>query len=516
MKYIKNTCACLLVVFSSQLAIAQEQTTGPAALEMLSQRSLWKKTSNPAGLQFDQPFQYSTLSVGYELYDGNFRRPQQGGSGNRQTVHTEGNYRIKDYYLSGSFDYRRDQIKDANYNASIIDPFRGMPYIIADLNPSDWNNQHYEMQFNIASPAYNDQFSFGFAGSYKVSSGAKQRDIRSENYFYNLSLSPGVVYTPSEKHHLGLNFVYSNVKEESYGSNVNNSVDQQYYELLGLGTAVNYLGGGRSNNYIGDALGGGFQYQYAGNVNVLLSADYSVEAEDLQVSFEVPRDGASVLRHIWKAKLAFIKEGTQTSHFLDFNYCNRNMDGIQYVTQRDNSSSQMGWQTLFKSVRSTYSTEQAGVQYHLTSNKGNAYSWKLSAGAVYEKLNDEYLLPNSVKQAENVLFNAGIKKNLALADKKSKQLLVGLDLGYNANISGVYNYGGAHADYPTVTGLEQNDFRYLTSSYASIGVPLVYSQKIKNDSQNMLFIKAQIQAQFTNSYQFNDRIFAGFNVGVNF
>ena len=516
MKYIQNIFAGLLIAFSGQQAISQEQTVSPAAFELLYQKSLWKKTSNSAGLQFDQPFQYSTLSAGYEIYDGNFRRPQQGGSGNLQTVYTEGNYKIKDYFLSGSFGYKRDNIKDANYNASIIDPFRGMPYIIADLNPSDWNNQHYELQFNVATPNYGDKVSFGIGGAYNVSSGAKQRDVRANNSFYSLSLSPGLVYTPSERHRLGLNFLYSNVKEESSGSNVNLSVDQQFYELFGLGTAVNYLGSGRTNNYVGDALGGGFQYQYKGNLSLLLSAEYKVEAEDLQVSFTLPRDGASVLRHVWDTRLSLIKEGTEVSHFLDLNYYNRNMDGIQYITQRDNSENQLGWQNLFKSVRSTYSTQQAGLKYHLLTNKGNAYSWKLTAGAVYEKLNDEYLLPLSVKTAENVLFSAGLKKNFEFSKRKSQQLLVGLDFGYNENISGIYNYGGAHADYPTVTGLEQNDFKYLTSSYASVGLPLIYSQKMKEESKNTLFVKAQVQAQFTNSYHFSDRIVAGVNVGVNF
>ena len=260
----------------------------PAALELLNQRSLWKGSSNAAGLLLDQPFQYSQLSGGYESYNGNFRRPQQGASGNRQTIYTEGNLFLNKYYLSGSFSYIRDNIKNANYNASIIDPLRGMPYIIADLNPSDWNNQHYDLQFNATVPTVNKQWSFGLAGSYQSSSGAKQRDIRSENDVMGIAVLPSVVYSPASNHHIGLNLVYSNYKEEAGMSNVTTYVDQTYYELLGLGTAIARLGAGTTSNYEGDALGAGFQYHYQGAVTLFLTADYKEEAEDLQYTFTTP------------------------------------------------------------------------------------------------------------------------------------------------------------------------------------------------------------------------------------
>lgn len=519
MNSIYKINVALFLLLGSQFAIAQENKTDvtPAKLETQEQSSFWKRSKNAAGLQLDQPFEYSQLSAGVESYGGNFHRPQQGKSGSRQFVKTEGNLFVGDYYVSGSFSYMRDNIKDANFNASIIDPFRGMPYILADLNPSDWNNQHYDMQFKIATPKFNDKWAFGLEGNYKVSSGAKQRDIRAENYYYTIAITPGVVYSPSKKHNFGLNLNYSNVKEQSSISKANSELDQFYYDLLGLGTAVSNSGLlSREHNYVGDIRGAGIQYNFRGKVNVFVSADYSEEVEDLKVSFTAPRDGASVLRKIWNTKLTLSTKGNKFSHFLDLNYYNRGMDGIQYITLRDNSSEQLGWQTLFKSVRSTYSTQQAGIQYNLLANRDDEYSWKVNAGLNYERLNDAYILPNSVKQVENVLVTVGGKKNFALSDKKSQRLLVGAEFGYNENLSGRYLYNGANPQYPTVDDLEQNDFNYLTAQYFSISVPIVYAQKIKAGSKNTVFVKAVGRYISTDSFNYKERYFTTVSAGVNF
>lgn len=510
----------LFLILCSHLADAQMDplNTTPAAMELLQQNSLWNSSGNAAGLQFDKPFRYAELSTGYEFYKGNFHRPQEGESGNRQMVNTAGNLFLKGYYLTGSFNYSRENIKGANFNSSIIDPFRGMPYIIADLNPSDWKNQHYDLQFKIATPNFNDRWSFGLEGNYSVASGAKQRDIRAENTYYALSVAPAVLYSPAKKHHLGLSLNYSNLKEESAMRNVNTYIDQSYYELLGLGTAVGYIGSGRSNNYTGDGVGAGFQYQYQGDIAIFFNADYKAEAEDVQVSFAVPRDGGSVLRHIWNSRLAFQKQGDKLSQLLTLKYDHRNMDGIQYITQRDNSSAQQGWVSLLKNVRSTYAVQHAAADYRLVINarNKNEFSWKIDAGMVYEKFDDEYLLPNSQKQIENLLLSLSAKKNLLLSDLKNKRLLIGLELGFKNNISGNYHYNGAHADDAIVTGLEQNDFNYLSSDYISGGIPIVYSQQLKEQGKTSLFAKANVRYIHTNNFNYRERLSTGISLGCNF
>ncbi|GEP97642.1 DUF6850 family outer membrane beta-barrel protein [Chitinophaga cymbidii] len=511
---MKKLYIALLLTAASFGAFAQQTPRNtPAAFELRQQRSLWQRSGNPAGLQLDQPYRYSQLKAGYEAYDGNFHRPQEGVSGNRQIVETQGGIFLDSCYLTGSFNYRREGIKEASFNASIIDPFRGMPYIIADLNPSDWVQQHYQLQFGIATPSYG-RWSWGLGASYNASSGAKQRDIRTENYYYALSITPGVVYALAPNQHLGLNLRYANVKEEATMSNVNTYVDQTYYELLGLGTAVSMLGSGRTNNYEGDSWGGGLQYRYSGKATLFLHLNYLVEAEDLTISFTVPRDGASVLRKSWEAGATVQQESSRLLHTLGARYYNRHIDGIQYITQRDNSGSQQGWMTLAKYVRSTFKTTEASLDYSIVGKKGNNdYSWLANFSARYRKLNDEYILPHSFKRTENAYIQVGAKKNFRLG---SSQLLVGLNAGYNRNLSGGYEYNGANKDYVIVTQLETNDYRYLASDFIRAELPVTFSFPIGKEKKNVMFVNGYAGYTKAEGFGFDHRVTYGAAVGANF
>lgn len=511
-KKMKKLYITLLLASASFGALAQQRNT-PAAFELRQQRSLWLQSGNPAGLQLDHPYRYSQLKAGHEGYEGDFRRPQQGASGNRQTVETQGGIFLDSCYLTGSFNYRRESVHDANFNASIIDPYRGMPYFIADLNPSNWIQQHYQLQFGIATPTYG-KWSWGLGATYNASSAAKQRDIRTENNYYSLSVTPGVTYALAPNQHIGLNLRYANVKEEGSMRNVNIYVDQTYYELLGLGTAVRQIGSGRGNNYEGDSWGGGLQYRYTGKATLFLHLNYLIEAEDLTLSFTDPRDGASVLRKSWDAGVTVQKESASLMHSLGVRFYNRNMDGIQYITERDNTSAQQGWKTLAKYVRSTFKTTEASLQYNITGKRGDDdYSWMANVSARYTRLNDTYILPRSIKNTENAYVQIGAKKNFKMA---ASHFLIGLNAGINKNMSGAYEYNGAHADYPTVTQLETMDFRYLAADFVRAEVPVTFSTQIGKERPNTLFINAYARYTKAQSFDFDHRLTYGASVGVNF
>lgn len=507
----------VLLLFCTQLAAAQlKMPISPGTLARQNQLSLWKNSGNPAGLQYDKPFQYASLVASYEAYGGDFNRPQAGSSGSRQSLETEGNLFNGGYYLTGNFSYIRDNIRNANYNASIIDPFRGMPYIIADLNPSNWMNQHYKLQFNIATPQFYDRLSFGLAGSYIASSGAKQRDIRAENYNYNLTVKPGLVYSPSKNHHMGFDLTYSNVKEESAMRNVNVYIYQPFYELLGLGNAISRFGDGSVYNYEGDGVGAALQYHFEGETEIFMTAAYKVEAEDLQESFQTPRKVGSVLRRIWDTRLTLQNNGERHSHILNLTYFNRGIEGIQYITQRDNEATQQGWLTLLKNIRSTYALQRVGANYSVLANRDKEYAWKIDAGLTYEKMEDKYMLPNSILTSENLLTSLKFEKSIILSDRKAKRLSMGTELAYNANTSGHYNYSGEHADLPTVTGLTQNDFNYLSSDYLSVGIPITYAQQLKEQSNKTFFVKASGRYIHTDSYNYRRHYLMSIQAGFNF
>ncbi|UYQ94476.1 hypothetical protein MKQ68_05150 [Chitinophaga horti] len=509
---MKKLYITVALAAACQATAAQDAGNTPASLEWRRQNSLWEQSGNPAGLKLDAPIRYSHVNAGYESYNGDFRRPQEGASGNRQFVQTEGALYADSFYLSGKFSYTRDAVKDAKFNASIIDPFRGMPFIVADLNASDWSIQRYDLQFNATTRAYG-RWSFGLGAQYQASSGAKQRDIRTENYFYSIRVTPGVVYALSDRQHIGFNLDYSNTKEEGSMSNVNVYVDQTYYELYGLGTAVSLLGGGRTNNYEGDAWGGSLQYAYRGYIGVFVNAGYKIEAEDLHVSFTIPRDGATILRKSWNAGVTLTNETPGLLHTLALQYRQRDMDGIQYTTERIPTA---GWKSLAKYVRSTFASKQATAMYRIGAKRGREYKWMADISGAYTKLDDVYLLPYSFKKTENLNGEIGGKMNFVLPGNKDARLLVGLSIGYNRNFSAAYEYNGAHPDYPTVTELETNDYRYMASDYVKAELPVTWSTRLKESGKQTLFLKAYGRYVKTGSYDFNDRYTIGGSVGVNF
>lgn len=495
---------------------AQQTESGntPAAFELMKTKSLWQKSSNAAGLILDNAVQYSEFATKYSFTNGDFKRPQQGDKITSLNFDTEGGTFLKGLYLWGRFNYVRDAVKGANYNASITDPYRGMPYYVADLNSSDWNNQYYNMQFKIASPRIHNVFSFGVDGIYNVSQGAKQRDIRSKPLTYALDIKPGVVYSPTEEHHLGANFQYYNFKEDAKGTSVNSEDKQKYYLLYGLGMAVENLGAGRTLNYIANQLGGGIQYNYRKDaINLLVSGNYSYKVEDVESSFENPQKFGTTKDKIWNSNIRLFVNGDRFSNKLNIEYYKSNIDGIQYIQQ--NTSSE-GWITLHKNIRSTYSTESISADYSLIANRGNEYSWITGAGVAYLKKDDVYLLPYSEKKSENIVFNVNGKVNLFLSEKLSRRLLIGASAAYNNNISGKYAYNGSNPQYEVVTELEQGDQNYLTTNFYNLNAEITYSQKWDETQKANLFVKGSFSYQKTSDFDFGSRTYAQVSLGCNF
>ncbi|MDN4753221.1 hypothetical protein QYZ87_01540 [Porphyromonadaceae bacterium W3.11] len=493
------------------------QVLSPAGLEMLKQQKFWLHSQNAAGTVFDDTRNYSNVNIGYGIEEGDFHRPQEGENIKSLNVGSEGFLSLKDVYVWGKFSFEQKNVNNAGYNASITDPFRGMPYYVVDLHKSKWRNQYYDLEFRVGTPIYWSKIAFGLQGAYTASIATKQRDPRVDTRFYTLDLIPSITYSIAEKHKLGLTFEYASIKEDSRMSNANNYVDQDYYELYGLGVAVRGIGSGRTTNYFGHKLGAGLQYNYiTSRVNLLFEGTYTAKVENVEVSFDDPKKDASVKDQSIQANVSIYNKGNRYSHYFKTGYYFNHIDGIQYVSQRDNSESQKGWMDLFKSIRSTYRLHVVSANYSLYKNMGEEYSWKLDASMMYKKYQDEYLLPNSTKRAENLYFGLCGKKNVALSDLMNNRLLLSISAGYNKSLSGGYYYGGSHADYITVTQIEKLDNNYLTSNYYQIGANITYSQKYRTDKKANIFAKAGYDYVKTNDYNFDHRSHLTFSIGANF
>ena len=294
-------------------------------------------------------------------------------------------------------------------------------------------------------------------------------------------------------------------------------VDQDYYVMYGLGTAIHYLGEGVTTNYIGDRIGAAFQYNFSTpTFNLLFEASYDERAEKVESSYKTPKKVFGVKDKTMQFALTAVKETENFTNYVKASYVNMDMDGIQYISQRDNSESQSGWVDLHQNIRSTYKTQNMAFNYALSKNRGNEYSWKAEVGVNYTKQDDEYLMPNSVQNAENVTFNLGFKKNFALSNEMNRRLLVDIHGAYNNNIGGEYVYNGSHADFHTVTKLHQGLTNYYTSDYYRFGAAVTYSQQVKEDKRMNLFGKLAFDRVNTSDYDFDGRSFLSVSLGCNF
>lgn len=513
-KNIKGIAACLILGVALQV---NAQGNSSAAAELLSMKHLWLNSQNAAGMVFDDITNYSNLQINYDRQSGNYHRPQEGEIHTDMSVSSEGFMNLNNAIVWGSFNFIHRDVKDAGFNASITDPFRGMPYYVADENISNWRNQYYDLRFRASTPLVGGRWTFGLEGVYQASLAAKQRDPRVDTRYYTLKLVPGVAYQFSENHKLGASLRYESIKEDARMENKNTDINQPYYSLYGLGVAVQGYGHGYDTNYYGDRWGGALQYNYANHVwNLLLEVAYDVHAENVERSFTSPKKDAGIKDKTTHLSLTAYRQGKEFSHYLNMAYLNRRIDGIQYVSQYDKTDSFNGWEVLYKSIRSTYDTNRASLNYQLIKNRGTEYSWKVEAGVDYLRQEDEYLLPHSVKNYENLILSLCGKKNFRLTDKMNRRLLVDMHAAYNNNLSGENIYGGSHADYLTVTQLETGDINYLTSDYWRLGASLTYSQQVKAGQKTNFFAKAAFSRVTTSDYTFDGRTALSVSFGCNF
>lgn len=153
--YIKLT-GCLVAAALAPLCTSAQRINTEASVERLKSESLqFSYSDNASGIQLDQMDYYSQVGLGYDIEKGSFKRAQEGEHNTGYRFFTDGGgtmKALKGAFIWGSFEYSRDQLRDAEYNASLIDPLRGTPFFIADTYKSKWINQLYDMTVKAAAP----------------------------------------------------------------------------------------------------------------------------------------------------------------------------------------------------------------------------------------------------------------------------------------------------------------------------------------------------------------------------
>lgn len=508
----------MLVVMASAAANAQQKS--PTAIGMEKERSLWLNSGNAAGMLLDGTQTFSDITISYNNQNGDFKRPQQGRTDKSLDVASEGLLRLDKVLVWGRFDFRHQDVGDASYNASIGDPFRGMPYYVIDeYHDSNWRNLYYTLQGKMAVPI-TSWLTAGLTGVYKASLAAKQRDPSVDTRFYTLQITPGLTFTLSDRHRLGVSLDYASVKEDSRMDNVYYYLYQNYWTSYGMGVSTKDYGSeGHTTNYIGDRIGIALQYQYeAGGWRTLLEASHSKHVERAEQTFTAPQKMFLANDRRTEVKATAIYSGERVAHVLQASFGYRDIDGIQYMSQHDNTQAQQGWIDLHHDIRSEYVTHTAMAHYGFMSLCGedkSEYDWRIDAELQYTAQDDEYILPHSVKDSKNLFLTIEGKKNFCVGQRLHKRLLASTNVGWRNAMEGSYHYGGTHEDYPSVS-MEQADEDFLTSDAWRLGASLTYSQQVKENLKTTVYVKAAFDYTKSQAEGFCKRSKAEVTLGVNF
>ena len=488
-------------------------------IEMNLSRALWFNSNNVAGMAVTPVERYSILDLGFQMESGNFKLAQEGEKESVVGFNTNGATAIGKTYLWGNFDYRNIVENDTRFLTNIYNPDRDMPYNVADTVASKFKKQSYDLGVKVAFPQMWDFLTAGCELQYNTNTGAKQRDPRSVTYYLTVKAVPSVVFELSQKSNLGLSFNYEYLYERSTFNRSDTEINYPVFIMRGLGNytadVVSGSVGVGTFFYKGNKLGGGLQYGFDGGngFSALVDANYSYKVED---AFQTPtkkQTMGSTKQKAWYADLQLVDENAENMDKTHISYKERYTDGIEYIQELDQSFDVAEWITLAKYVRSKYEYKALDINYEYYIKSGSSYKWMFGANFLYSYKFDEYLLPEASFKAENDFCEVIAKRNFILGSGKSS-LLAGLNLGYNENLKGDYQYSGAYSDSETVTEMYKNDIMFLSSDYLTVGGEVTYSTLVNKATS--LFVKGTCQYYSPDDSAFEKRLYTSLSVGITF
>lgn len=204
---MKKRNIILIAIGLSLSAVASAQESAglvrQAGIEIDAARALWMESSNAAGMSITPLNKYSIVGLGYSSSDGDFKMTQQGENEKTVGFSTNGATNIGKTYLWGGFEYGNITQKDTRFVTNIFDPFRDMPYYVADSVASKLKKQSYDLNVKVAFPQMWDFLTAGCDLRYFTNTGAKQRDPRSVTYYMTVAATPSFVFELSKNNHLG-------------------------------------------------------------------------------------------------------------------------------------------------------------------------------------------------------------------------------------------------------------------------------------------------------------------------
>ncbi len=238
------------------------QTIAYTYQDSIDLRHPWYQSGNAAALSAYPLGRKQLIYAAGHLEQGDFRRPQQGREQQQLTVFSEGYQPYRNAVFYGKFRYRQQTGQEVRWT-SILNPFRGTPYILADSIGGRWKKQLFELQAKAAAPLNAARSMHAALDlSYQTSTGARQNDPRPLSYVNELTVKPAIFWRFHPGHQAGAYLTYGHFQEEIGVEIRRNNFNYGLYKLKGLGVhdAPLTTSSGLSRKYNGHRKGAALQY----------------------------------------------------------------------------------------------------------------------------------------------------------------------------------------------------------------------------------------------------------------
>lgn len=446
-----------------------------------------------------QRLNYSDVKIGATGKTGDFHRPQKPKSSSMYNFCADGALNMGGFYLSAGFKFSQIFENDVKFT-SILDPYRGTPYMIADSTGGDWQKQLYNMWLKVASPYYNDFVSVGISAGLDVGRGAKKTDPRPQANSNQIGVKPSVTFRLGS-HSLGGNFSYRRFMENSNLMLYNSSESQKIYLMKGFGqyTYDIFSTIERERRYNGNGYGFGAQYAYNGSsTQVLLFGGYENYTEEaVDIEYNKPRKRGRLYETSYNFGLRATFDGDRMTHVVSARYDDIERSGREIIEVFNPSSGVNAWITDSEAPRRSVVTDKMiDLNYSLLLKKSAELTdWRFDLNATYDDFADEYAVMKSFLRYKNLYSSLRVQKSLNINDRNFIQ----------ASITGGYKYvwdkqmnivGREETDKTIEVDFVGADVDYLFSSCYVGQVDVMYGYNLKN--KNSIYVKGSFnRAQAT-------------------
>lgn len=491
---------------SAQVKTVQAKGS-PMLIEQHRLTNPYFNAGNAASMMFGERLYYSEISLGMEISNGSFHRPQQPENFNRYLFSAEGSVDLGRVYAIGGFDFKQAYENKTGFN-SIFDPYRGTPYIIADATGGDWRKQSYDMWTKMATPIVGDALFVGVRAGLTVNRGAKKIDPRPQANTNNIEFAPSLTWKIDNRNALGGYFGYTRFRETSNLLLYDTGNPQKLYLLKGMGQYVyeNFNTVNLERRYAGEELGGGFDYSFtAGRFSVVLSGagrNYVEDATDTRNNR--PKLVGRLYGIEYDLSLNLSVRGDRAFHGFNVFYNTVERSGREIIQTENTSSNVNSWVTIAEAPRrSVVTNDSFGAKYSLLlkPHAEGYYLWRISLGSVCNNFSDTYKVMDSYVKYKSIMNTLAVERIIPAQKYFFK---IGVNGSFRNVWGNVLNYTLRETSDATIQdGLIKPDYLITTSDYFYGAANLTCGYKLRNN--NSLWLKvAYGHLKSNNNLKLND------------